>query len=68
MADPGDAQWEEDAFNSVSLGLSAPYIVPRGTTLPGRQRYLIFFLHRHLSFRLAEAQCLAELVYGKLGY
>ena len=51
-------------YDSVSLGLANPHIVPSGTVLPGRRRYLFFYLHRHLNFRLAESQALAEIAYG----
>lgn len=33
--------------------------------MEGRRRLLCFFLHRHLSFRLAEFQSVAEMAYGR---
>ena len=41
------------------------HVVDRDTRLPGRRRLLCFFLHRHLSFRLAEFQSVAEMAYGR---
>ncbi len=58
-AEPGST------FDIVPLGLCRPHLVPRGTTLPGRTRYLVVFFNRHLDFRLAELQCLAEIAYGE---
>ena len=52
-------------FDVVPLGLCRPHLVPHGSTLPGRDRYLIVFFHRHLDFRLPELQCLAEIAYGE---
>ena len=40
-------------------------LVERESVLEGRRRFLCFFLHRHLSFRLAEFQSVAEHVYKK---
>lgn len=39
-------------------------LVPANSVLHGRRRFLCFFLHRHLSFRLAEFQSVAERVYN----
>lgn len=39
-------------------------LVDRDSALEGRRRFLCFFLHRHLSFRLTEFQSVAELLYG----
>jgi len=50
---------------SVPLGSTAPHIVPFRSILPGRQRFLCYFIHRHLAFRLPEVQGLAELAYGE---
>ena len=36
-----------------------------GARVEGRRRLLCFFLHRHLSFRLAEFQGVAEIAYGR---
>jgi hypothetical protein len=63
-SEAGDA-YENDDFANVPLGLCRPYIVEKGTTLPGRSRYLLMFRHRYLDFRLAESQALAEIAYGK---
>lgn len=41
------------------------HVVDRGERLAGRRRLLCFFLHRHLSFRLAEFQSVAEMAYGR---
>jgi len=41
------------------------HVVERDTRLEGRRRLLCFFLHRHLSFRLAEFQGVAEMAYGR---
>lgn len=43
------------------VGLTSPYIVQHGTIIPGRHRYLCYFLHRYLAFRLPEVQALAEI-------
>lgn len=53
------------AYDVVPLGLCRPHLVARGTSLPGRARYLVVFLHRHLDFRLPELQSLAEIAYGE---
>ena len=57
---------EEDGmdFGAVAYGSAHPHIVEHGSLLPGRSRYLCFFIHRHLSFRLAETEALGEVVYG----
>jgi hypothetical protein len=39
-------------------------VVPRNSKLDGRRRFLCCFLHRHLCFRLAEVQSVAEQIYG----
>ena len=39
-------------------------VVPRNSKLVGRRRFLCCFLHRHLCFRLAEVQSVAEQIYG----
>jgi hypothetical protein len=61
----GDARNE---FPHVDLGLRNPYlnVVPHGSRLPGRNRYLCIFLHRYLSFRLAEVEGLAAAACGKI--
>ena len=61
-------EFENDDFSLVSMGLCRPELVQSGTCLPGRHRYLIFFFHRHLNFRIAEAQCLAEIENGMFWY
>lgn len=43
-------------------------LVPRNSKLAGRRRFLCCFLHRHLSFRLAEVQSIAEQLYGTWMY
>lgn len=53
-------------FASVSLGSTAETeLLPYGSSVPGRQRYLFYFLHRHLNFRIAEAESIAYMVTGK---
>jgi hypothetical protein len=51
-------------FEGVETGVAGIHIVDAGSTLPDRRRYLCFFNHRHLSFRLAEVEAAAELLYG----
>lgn len=48
----------------VEYGIEDEFeMVPRDSVLEGRRRFLCFFLHRHLSFRLAEFQSVAQLLY-----
>lgn len=61
---PGEAAF---GFETVSFGLTHPSIfATSGNGIPARHRYLIVFRHRHLNFRLAEAQAIAEMAYGAL--
>jgi tRNA (guanine10-N2)-methyltransferase len=40
------------------------HLVERGSFISGRKRFLCFFIHRHLCFRLPEFQGVAERLYG----
>ena len=66
--DKSGAKLDEEAvsldFSSVEYGVRDIQVKPRNSILPGRKRYLCFFLHRHLSFRLPEVQAVAEMLYG----
>lgn len=59
---------DEQQRAALPLGILNPAVIPYGTSaqhaqlLAGRSRYLCYFLHRHLEFRLAEVECLAGLV------
>jgi tRNA (guanine10-N2)-methyltransferase len=57
---------EEPGFDvaAVSLGSKVAHFVAAGSVLPGRRRYLLVFLHRHLNFRLPEVEGLAEVAHG----
>ena len=60
---PGESAF---GYDTVSFGLAQPIVA--GSDVPGRHRYLIVFRHRHLNFRLAEAQAIAETAYGAFVY
>jgi hypothetical protein len=51
-------------FEGVETGVAGIHIVDAGSRLPERRRYLCFFNHRHLSFRLAEVEAAADFLYG----
>ncbi|KAI3434388.1 hypothetical protein D9Q98_002466 [Chlorella vulgaris] len=59
---------DEPQRAALPLGILNPAVIPYGSSaqhaqlLAGRSRYLCYFLHRHLEFRLAEVECLAGLV------
>lgn len=53
-------------FERVDHGVAESniYISASKFTSSHRKRYLCYFYHRHLSFRLAEVQAVAEVAYG----
>jgi hypothetical protein len=59
---------DEQQRAALPLGILNPSVIPYGSSaqhaqlLAGRSRYLCYFLHRHLEFRVAEVECLAGLV------
>lgn len=62
-SEPGSAAAEPEAaeeFCDVDLGTRSE-VLPHGAEAPpGLQRYLCYFIHRYLEFRLPEVEALAQ--------
>lgn len=64
---PSEAEVAEDAlhYEGLPLGLLSPTVIDNGAgascpLVRNRKRFLCYFLHRHLEFRLPEVESLAQ--------
>lgn len=74
-AAPSEYDLDRLHYANLPLGLASPTVIDYGTSgvggagaaAAGRKRYLCYFMHLHLEFRLPEIESLAEAVRRRRG-